>query len=76
MKLSYAQRYQVDKLQGKTLMPPDHFDREHNCWVQMPYGRDWRVFEALERKGVVEYVNIENGFTQNGFRLTELGKTL
>lgn len=75
MKLSPAQRYQVDKLQGKTLMSGS-WCKHHQCWNHNPYVSEQRTFDSLEAKGVMTRCRVEDGCTGNGYRLTELGETL
>lgn len=75
LKLSPAQRYQVDKLNGKTLMTADYCNR-FKCWLHTPYERETRTFDALEAKGVVRRVTVDEGYSYNGYVLTELGKSL
>lgn len=74
MKLSEAQTYQLRKLAGKTLMPAD-YDRREGQYCSIPYVREQRTFDALERKGLIVWRSVdEPGISQNGFRLTELGR--
>lgn len=68
-KLTPAQQYVIDKLNGKTLMPPDTYDNNRKCYIDMPYIRNVRTYEALERKGLIKYVSIDDGWKQNGYVL-------
>jgi hypothetical protein len=45
------------------------YDAKHGCYIYMPYASDQRTFTALERKGYVEYVRVDDGFRINGYRL-------
>lgn len=73
VRLSPAQRYQIDKLKGKTLMAGE-WDRVAKEWCWMPYMTEVRTYEALERKGYVVYKSVGPGIALNGYRLTDAGQ--
>ena len=63
MTLSFAQQNALDRI-GRF----GEFDHEHRCHIYMPYRADLRTFMSLEKRGLVEYVRVENGFAYNGYR--------
>ena len=44
--------------------------------VYMPYAGTMRSFEACERRGLVEWVRVEDGHPRNGYRITPAGRAL
>lgn len=41
----------------------------------MPYANQAATFEACVRKGVLIYRRVDDGYTHNGYELTELGRS-
>jgi hypothetical protein len=42
--------------------------------IYMPYPRAMQSFLACERRGLVEWVRVEDGHPRNGYRLTDAGR--
>ena len=49
-------------------------DRWSEQGVYMPYRMMQRSFDALERKGLIEYVSVSDGHKRNGYRRKVTGK--
>jgi hypothetical protein len=68
-KLSPVQRYFLMVLTGQGGCP----DFDDGEWCYIPFTRDVRTFEALERKGLVIYRSIPD-VRINGYRITAAGR--
>lgn len=72
LRLSPAGDFQVRRLGG--LVGSSVWCHRHEAWNHMPYLSEDATYNRLAGLGVVEKCHIEDGCSNNGYRLTAAGR--